>query len=289
MRDTVVDLQKLAEAPETWRTAEPNHLLKLTFYEVGRYGMGNDAESIPRLMELYEVLVERTQPEQRVGLLMQVTSLIEKGSVSVNALMPFIFVDIDHTVISTASLNLAVLLPLIDGDPMSGPRHLRELAEELTDEVKDQDTRLGIISGLLLTGDRRATPYLDGCWNLLDREHQQLLTHSTSQFAYATAMDFFLDWLEVCLADGDEEMFGIVAATLYRAADLARESGGVIDVERVFPATAAGDAQPVRLLSKWTARKYGRVLTPRFRDIAARESEPRIMPAVEEHWRSGRT
>jgi hypothetical protein len=92
-------------------------------------------------------------------------------------------------------------------------------------------------------------------------------------------IDFYLDWLE----DADEESFGGVAGTLGRMA-LSPAVPKVLDVERKFPANAPDGRPPVKIINEWTIEEYGRIIEPRLRDLARRESEPRVMPAVLEAW-----
>lgn len=280
----MAELQALADQPERWTTVDPEQLRMLTYLELNRYGITNDGDMVPKLMHLYGVLAQCSSMHERMDLLARITEAIDEGVVSNNALMPFIYVDPDFTVISTASLNLAVLMPLENENPMTGPRYLRHMAEDLTAPDEHQTNRLGILSGLVLLGDRRVTPYLDQCWTLLDVEHQVRLTQSRSNFVYAAVVEFYLDWLEACLVEGDEHIFGAVAAAVYRAADMARATGGVSDVERKFPANGPGDSPPVAILSEWTVEDFGRVIEPRLRSLNDREPEPRVMPTVMERW-----
>ncbi len=120
---------------------------------------------------------------------------------------------------------------------------------------------------------------LHRCWVRLSAEERQRLTHAYSGFVYAGIVSFYLDWLE----DADEETFGLVAAALTNM-PLTAAAPKVLDIERVFPATASAGGPSVRILGEWSFKEYGRVLEPRFRDLLRRENEPKVLPQVMAAW-----
>jgi hypothetical protein len=81
----------------------------------------------------------------------------------------------------------------------------------------------------------------------------------------------------------DEEMFGSIAAAIINVRTTAKHQS-VVDVERVFPVSAAGDGPVTRLRQEWTFAEYGRLLEPRLRGLMERENEPRVMPHVLRAW-----
>jgi hypothetical protein len=143
--------------------------------------------------------------------------------------MPFIFGDPEVRVVAAASIELAVLMPRKDGDPMTGPKTLRRMS----DNAPDETARLGLLAGLLLLGGRRALPLLEGCRGRLGRSARARLAGSWSGFAYPSLVDFLLAWME--RVTDEEELYTVGKAL----ADIPARSGQrkVVDVDRGFPPT----------------------------------------------------
>ncbi len=284
-RDRIIAaLAGLAGDPGRWDAADPEELRQAMFLGLMHYGATNDPAEVPRLVPLYSAVVRRSTVDERMKLLEYVTDAVAGQVASGNALMPFIMVDPEHQVVSTAALNLAVLTP--GNDPLAGPREVLRIAVEDVMDIQ-QDTRTSILAGLILLGDRRVLALLGRCWELVDEQHRHALARAKSQFVYAGVVDFCLDWLDACLESGDESLFGTVAAQL--AMMPLRPSVGpqVVEMERVMPVWAAGGGPPVRHRQSWTFAEYGRVIEPRLRDLLARESEPKVLPHVMEMWGLG--
>lgn len=278
------DIKRLAERPEDWSAADGRSLRLLTYLECAQYGITGDAGRIPRLNRLYGLVVERSTREERQDLLERVTEMVEETRMSGNALMPFIFSEPDLRIISTASLNLAMLTPREDDDPLSGPKYLRRTLEE---EVlpAQQEIRQGMLLGLLALGDRRTLPLLGRCWDLLDDAHRHELAQLLSRnIVYVSTVEFMLAWLEDCLATDNESLLSVVAGSLGAMALSAEMTGGVRDVERTYPAWEAGDGSPVQHLALWPPAEFGRTIAPRLRALAQREREPRVIPLALGYW-----
>lgn len=274
-------LAELAGDPGRWDDADPEELRQAMFLGLMRYGVTNDPTEVSRLVPLYNAVVRRSSVAERMRLLEHVTDAVEQRAASGNALMPFIMIDPEHPIISTAALNLAVLTP--GDDPLAGPREVLRIAVKDVPDIQ-QDARTSILAGLLLLGDRRILALLDRCWELLDAPHRQALAKARSDFIYAGVVDFYLDWLDACLESGDEGLFGTVAAQLATMPLRPAVGPQVVDIERIMPAWAANGGPPVRHLQSWTFAEYGRVIEPRLRDLLARESDPKVLPHVMRMW-----
>jgi hypothetical protein len=271
-------MEELSQHPERWEAIDPEQLCQFAYAEILRYGVTNDESLVPRLMRLYGIVARRASRDQRQQLKDYVTEALSDGVGSCNALMPLIFAEPDVWLISSAALDLAVLLPLQDDDPLTGPRYLRYLAEELS---PDQDARTGILAGLLALGDMRTLPILDGCWELLDEEHRHLLANARQQSIYASAIEFVLNWLDACLESGDDDLFGTVAAFLASAGLYGDQ---VVDFERKYPLWAPDERPVIRVTQQWSIGEYGQIIAPRLRDLLQREPEPKVMPHVMQYW-----
>ncbi len=269
------ELDRLWQAPEQWGQLSPQRLEVLTWWACVRYGASNDERSIAPLNELYTSFMRHVAPEQRKALLARVVDVVERGTASPNALMPFVYADDDLGVISSGALAIAQLEPGKAGDPLPGPRLLRQMADGTDREA----VRVAILQGLLLLGDRRVLPLLRGCWRNLSPWGREELTRANSGTVSASHIAFLLDWLE----DADESTFGAICAALRRMPEYAIQHV-VVDVERAFPASAAGNEPPIKVLGRWTIEEYGQTLKPRFQDLLRRESEPRVLPDVMRAW-----
>lgn len=260
---------------------DPEELRQATYLGLMHYGATNDPAEVPRLVPLYNAVVRRSTLDERLALLEHVTEAVERRAASGNALMPFLIVDPEHRIVSTAALNLAVLTP--GDDPLAGPREVLRIAVEDVMDVQ-QDTRTSILAGLILLGDRRVMGLLGRCWELVDAPHRHALAKAKSGFVYAAVVDFYLDWLDACLESGDEGLFGNVAAQLATMPMQPASGGRVIEIERIMPAWDAPDGIPVRHLQSWSFADYARLIEPRLRDLLARESEPKVLPHVMRIW-----
>jgi hypothetical protein len=230
-------------------------------------------------MRLYEHAVGRISTEDRLELLRAATDLVERRQLSLNALLPFIITDPEHVVVSSAALNFAVLMPLQGGDPLTGPKYLLDgLAS-----TGDSTVQVGVLSALLLLGDRRVVKLLDHCWDGLDYGSKEALTHARSGNLFAAVVEFYLDWLDSLDDQTDGREFGAVTAALTRLPSSTAQ-GIVVDVKRTFPANSVGDQPEIEVLSEWTVAEFGRRIEPRLRAVHAREREPRITPHVFRAW-----
>jgi hypothetical protein len=270
----------LWDQPDTWPRLDATRLTRLALFGCLRYGRSGSEANMRKVGQLYELVTGELSVSDRQDLLVAVNGAVENGVASVNAFLPFLMTDPDIRVVSTAALNLASLMPLKDGDPLTGPKYL------LSDVValpNPELVRAGALVGLLLLGDRRVTRLLDRCWQSLTDEGRYHLAHADSGWTYASTVEFFLDWLEDTEARGDEAEFGLVAAAIANARTGAR-CPKVLDVERTFPVNAPGVESPIRTLAEWSFEAYGEQISGRLAALYFRESRPTILDTVMEVW-----
>jgi hypothetical protein len=158
-------MQDLMDHPERWHAVDLDTLKQLTFFQCLLFGGTGEIDRAREMGRRYAVLTERPGEGDRLQLLDYVTRSVETRVGTVDSLMPFIFRDPEVRVVAAASIELAVLMPLKDGDPMTGPKTLRRMS----DNARDETALLGLLAGLLLLGDRRTLPLLEGCWERLGR------------------------------------------------------------------------------------------------------------------------
>lgn len=280
---TYRELDALGRQPDVWSSLPAEQLRLVNYVRVLSYAFTNDINEIPRLEDLYQLVVQRLSVSDRKQLVQDVAVVLDSRLGQLNAFMPFLFYDPDLFVVSTATVCYATLYPLEDDDPMTGPKACLEFVETYANN--NEQMAAGILAGMLALGDWRTLPLLDGGWNRLSRVGQRQLREAWSPSFYASVVEFWLRWLE----DVEEEEFGGPASALAR---LPRElpNERVIDVERRFPAPYnmppedAAAAPPIRLVQEWTIEEYARIIEPRLRALYARETHEKVMPYVLEAW-----
>lgn len=235
--------------------------------------------------ERYEHFAARTTIEERLQVVVRVASRAGAGEGTALTLVPFIWNDPAPQVAQTAAMEAALLVPLKNGDPLTGPKTLLGFAALTSlDSV-----RAAILGGLVLMGDRRVNELLRDSWRALGAEGRTALMNAWSGYALAAHVEFLIDWLE----DAPEYDFGGIVAALAAIPERA-ECPMVIDVERTFPVYAArsgdeaaeGGAEATGFIVRraWSLRDYGAEIAPRLLDLYRRESTPRVLHYALEAW-----
>jgi hypothetical protein len=270
------EFESLAQHPEKWDSLPLQKLKHFTFAQILRYGTVSDSKMIPDLHRLYRVFGAKASFEDRNEVLEEVFEALESGISSADALLPFMYEDPAPGIVTGASLKMALITPLKNGDALTGPKAVCEIARQ---HASDDQMRGRIVGGLLLLGDRRILPILDGCMKFLGPEGRGELSRAWSGFAYASAIDFYLKWL----TRAPEDEYGSVAGTLARVA-MSASPRKVLDVERKFPSHAPDNRPAIRYLREWTIEEYGRIIATRLRELNRKEQAPKVMPSVMRAW-----
>ncbi|HEY7429056.1 MAG TPA: hypothetical protein VH682_32800 [Gemmataceae bacterium] len=269
---------ELLGRPECWSELDGMGLSSLVSFQSLALGVNADPALLRDMAPLYAAFAERCDEEIRGELEKIVVQSVCQGA-GVNALLPFIILDPDLGVISTAALDYAVLCGPTEAEgPLTGPKIMLAFAEQESG-LKDEYTRAGILMGLVLLGDRRLLPLLDGCWRWLGPEGRQALTRAISGNVTAGLIEFFLGWLE---QTDDESDFGGIVGTLCRMPAYAEQ---IHDIERAFPVFSPDYPDgPIRVLKTWTFPQYYRRIKSRLKRIEERESEPKLIPEIGRYW-----
>lgn len=244
------------------------------FRDCLEFGCSLDPAAADEAEGTYRRFAGRSTGGARAELLSEVASTVEEGVSSVAALLPFILFEEKTEVIQQAALESALLMPLKDGDPMTGPLELFRIAREMDDDR----IRAAVLAGILLLGDRRALPLVRDAWRVLGDEGRKVLTDAWSGYAFASMIEFYLDWME----DGAARDTAGIAAALARMPDRSVYAK-VVSVERVFPVTAS-PLRPVRVLGEWDFDEFGALLAHKLRDLHRRENEPKVIHRLFEAW-----
>jgi hypothetical protein len=171
------------------------------------YGRSDDdLDRLDTLNVLYEAYLRLAPPAERLETLGLLCGLIEQGETSSGALISFVYAEEDLEVLSSAARELVRLYEADDGDDdLGGARFVRQLIDEAEDDLQ----RVGLVRGLLLTGDPRIEPLVGGVWHLLGFGNQQRLAGSLEGAANPLTVAFLTDWLRS--AEGAERGFVLAA------------------------------------------------------------------------------
>lgn len=283
-------LDALLADPQAWETADPELLRHLLFYQCLSYGINPEDEVIPRLMALARVASTRLDPAVRRLVAVHLARAIERlhrehgireGAGCTNGLLPLLLQDPDPAVVSTAACELAILLPLEDDDPLTGPSYVQSLLDQLSDD----DARAGVMAGLLQLGDERVSPLVRRGWDHLGEGGRQTLALLVQSFRglHTLTVEFLLSWLEDEALTPDTPSFGVAAATMARAGLHAAEHG-VVEVERAFPVIDAPEGEPFRILGQWSLEAFRPRVASRLARLAAGAAPPPLILGVLRQW-----
>ncbi len=286
---TVSDAIALADSTKQdadWEAMPLDRLVTSLGVQLVGYGLRPQSMSIDRLNKRYKMLVARSDPRVRLTLLSGLSRMLPSHENAVCRFLPFILADLDIAVISSATLEFALQLPLSRNDPMTGPTAAMRLADALGTTPEDDQTRGAIYAGVLLLGDWRILPLIDGCWRRLGLSGRAAMALCHAQFAYDLVVEFFLRWME----SGTEEEMGFPAAALRDFPTKQRGDGFIRRIERTFPVNplapmADNETVPqVRVLKSLTFAEYAAAIEPRLRALGKRETYDPVVPHVLRAW-----
>lgn len=271
------DHLKLAGRPEVYTALDLDDLERLLGYTIAIYGGTRDPELILTLLPLYRYWAGKVAPWSRMNVYREVLQCVLSGQISAQALLPFLRVDSDSSVVSTATVDLAMLWPIKNDDPLTGPKTIVAMISK-----GEMENPAGALAGLLLLGDHRVNQLLWDLRDFLENSGLGVVAGAGSGYLSASTIEFWLKWLEEIVDDPDKEgTFGVIAAALTNSVE-ALEVPMVIEAERNFcpPSPDHG----VRVLSQWTLSEYFERMRPRLMALSERESEPKLIPHVIAAW-----
>lgn len=268
------ELAALAADPERWPALDEDTLLLVAFQQVLHWAHTQDPEVAAGLALLYPYVVTRVGEAERLELQDRVVSAVEEGHVPVAALSPFLQHESSPVAVALAAVSFATLMPLEDGDEMTGPRTLVRMAAH----ADDDGARVGMIAGLLQLGDARVLPLLAPVWEALEPEAREKLAAlpSPSKLVFAATVEFWLRAFEA----GDAR----AADALVRLAREA-EPPRVLALECKFPANAADDRDEITVLDDRSLAGQGALMAPRLAALlSAHAVLATHVTAVREAW-----
>jgi hypothetical protein len=277
-------LDRLAASPHAWLTLDQEWISLLAFHQIVTRGASEEPEQARALLNLYEHVMSKLGTRSRLALEGEIAQQLSGTGTDYLSLVPFMALDPAPAVVSTAAMDMATMMPLKNGDPLTGPAAVVEEAMEWIES--DESRAAAMIAGVLMLGDARVIPMVAGCWRRLGQTGKNILMEQQSGFVSAAGIEFFLQWLESV----DEDDFGHPAGALGRLAAGMLSRRGVRDLQRKFPApfNLSDDEfradPPIRVLQEWSQEELARAIEPRLRMAYMRETYDKVMPRVLLAW-----
>jgi len=248
--------------------------------EILRYGIHNDAGTIPDLKQLYGDRFMQVPTERRGEVFRHVKGMVENVDyVSFNAFLPFIMGDDDRGIVATAVIDYVSLASVSDDGPMGEVREIVGMIEG--GMLKNEGAAFG---ALLHIGDPRVCKLIWPLRDVLDTESITEAINCQTGFISACTADFYIDWLEGMEGDVRDGQFGLVASGL----TLLRKRSTVDQVFtglRPFPFTKTMTKEEIRSLAKPVPfADYQKSIAPRLYALERSEPPPRVMPRVLIEW-----
>lgn len=242
-----------------------------------RHGLINDVRALPDLARFYSESFLSAPIERRKAIYRHVAGIVPQlGADTAGAFMPFILLDTDIGIVSTATVDYTSVGSLFDGDPLTRPR---DVADMVTKGLAQNPA--AVIGGLLTLGDPRVCEILKPLRKDLDDVDASAIANCGSGSLAKCTVEFFLDWLDELVDRSDDppslRIFGAVAAALHNIVS-GRKLPFVWGGLRPFP--AAGHE------AEWAAREkivpvaFSAQIADRLYDLERREHPPRVMPRV---------
>lgn len=238
------------------------------------YGATDDESLVPDLLHLYRHAMALTTPGMRMDAYQTMADLVETTLVSVNALLPFLLIETDQGIVSTAAIDTAMYGCPERGDLLSWPRHLARQV------VRREPANVGaVFGGLVSLGDRRINPVLEDVRDSLTLDDVGTATQCVTGFSSLAAFEFWLEWLETLPGNPEDALWGYLAGALYR---LARPAvvPELIENHRNFGYIWEDEVAPGWWGPQLTPKEVGERYAPRLYELEEREASPKVMSTV---------
>ncbi len=270
------ELLDFANSAAPFENLDEDVLEYLAAAAIGLHTATMDPTLGANMPRLYQEYAARVPAGRRQTLVAATTKAIFEGALPLAALVPFFMAEPETHIASMATLDTAVLTPLQNGDPLTGPRRMIDVFRS-----RAPKNRAAVFAGLLLLGDARVDALLREVRDDLAEDELGTVSRAHSGFVFAATVEFWLAWLEELPGNADDFRFGCVAAALANIGDSAH-APEVFDGERVFP--VRDEEEPIVLKRRWPFDKYARGVARRLRAVARRELEPKILWRVILSW-----
>jgi len=224
------DLVQEISDPTDWQN-HPSELFKELLHKaITYYGITSLESLVPFIFPMYQHAIDTLTVSDRLELEARIREQIENRTVSGNGLMPFMYADDNRTVVSSATIDLAMIPAPFDDNPIYWPQNI----------LKDLVTGMGqckggILGGLICLGDRRVNQLIETVWGIFDDDDIGEAAKCNTAWASLGAFDLWLSWGESLANEGKTETgrFGHVMSALVLLTRAAKE-GMFQDVQRNF-------------------------------------------------------
>lgn len=139
----------------------------------------------------------------------------------------------------------------------------------------------GILAGLLNIGDERSLPLLISARDSLTEDAVKVAARCTNGFPTRMAYEFWIDWLESLIADGNTEqgVFGCAATALPWLRRQARMDS-VRTVRRNFGYRPEAGEEPLEIIEDVPFEAFAARISERLYVLEEEEPAPKVMSDV---------
>ncbi|MFA6031567.1 MAG: hypothetical protein WC889_01555 [Myxococcota bacterium] len=238
--------------------------------EILRHGIFRSESELPSLAALYNEYFLPAPLDRRKEVFEHVKGLVTVlGGDVACAFNPFMLLDEDVGIVSTATIDYCSFSPLIDGDPMSRPQDVVTMIRKAIPR-----NPAAAFGGLLALGDPRVCKLILPLREHLDVNQVQIVSNCHSGLTYKCNVEFYLDWLEEFVDRVDQEglaMFGHIAAGLYRLSN--SRVPNILDGQRPFPFRSDDTSQ--FFIDR---QDFASSISARLYALEEQENAPKLMP-----------
>ncbi len=245
--------------------------------EVLRHGIFNDQAALPGLVEFYSQVFLPEPVDRRRAVYRHVSMIVPQlGSETAGAFTPFMMLDPDAGIVSTATIDYASIGALIASDPLTRPKDALQMVES-----KIPENPAAVIGGLFALGDARVCNIIAPIAKQMAAEDIEIVTSCFSGFTAKAIAEFYLGWIEEIIDPQDaeqEKILGHLVAGLYRFAK-ADSIPFIVDGFRPFP-VPQGENAIWPDITQIDRNEYAASISERLYELERKENDPKILPHV---------
>jgi hypothetical protein len=239
-----------------------------------RHGITNDISALPDIICLFDAQFVRLPLSDKRRIYSHVAHIVPQlGGDCAGAFTPFLMLDRDFGIVSTATIDYASIGTLVEDDPMTRPKDVLNMV------LKNLPRNpAAVFGGLLVLGDPRVCELLAPLRPHIDADFVAEITKCFSGFNYRCVIEFYLQWLSMLVDARDavsEGVFGNVAAGLYRISS-GRDLPYIIDGLRPFPASNRSSSTIVQI----SPDDFAQEIASQLYALEEREGEPKVLPHI---------
>lgn len=245
--------------------------------EMLRHGIFSNGSTLLNVRRVYDELFLEAPVDRRLEVYGQVKMIVSGlGGWAAAAFTPFMNLDDDLGIVSTATIDYVSFGTLIDNDPMTRPKDVLEMVIHNVPR-----NRGAVIGALVATGDPRVCALVEPLRGSLNIGEVTNAAKTFTGLASKSQVDFYLEWLEEIVDDQDDEalaLFGQVAGGLHLLA-FRRSVPFITDGLRPFPAHGQED-EAWSNMRAIDPDEFAGSIAGRLYDLERREGIPKVMPHI---------